>query len=526
MDPAAPPRASSTRAISASALVTLVASLALVALLSARALGLASPPPALDVAFALVLAWKLLRRTGLERPATGIVVAAIALYSLYLGYTSADDRNYDVHAHLMYVRYVAEHLALPAKNACNICHHPPAYYVLAAALYRVLVLVHASEPALGLQILALVLVSIFVACAALILQRTLPTRTTRLAATALVAFWPYTVIDTGRVGNDALLYAVAGGVMLALVSWRRTGGDRPLWIAALLVVVGLFTKTNALVLAALFCAACAEAIVRAPRRGARLRALLPPMALVVAGALVKLAVRHTERRPGLLYGLLGNAEDVGSWALTPRTAHTYLWFDPKEFLSTPYQQVTIYGSNSEPFWNQLLKSSLLGTRRSLFGIVGTTEPVHIARALNVLLLVLAAFLIAGQLAALRPWPRARTIAIATSATFIAAVVAFHWLVPFGYHADFRFIHPVLVPMAWLYVDGAMRLGRRARALGAASLGVAAIFLATSVAYFLPATWQKPPVRRPTDIGDLTHIPPLAPVPSVAPSVAIPRFRLR
>jgi hypothetical protein len=359
----------------------------------------------------------------------------------------------------------------------------------------------------------------------LILQRTLPAGPARLVATALVAFWPYTIIDAARVGNDAFLYAIAGGTMLALVRWRPGRSDAPLWIAAVLVVIGFFTKTNSLVLAVLFVLACGTAILRAPRRMARARALVPAMSLVVLGGLAQALIRRTESRGGsLVYRLLGNAEDVSKWSLAPRSAHTYLWFDPREFLQTPYHTVTMWGAaNPSPFWNQLLKSSLFGTRRAIFGVAITHEPIAIARVLGALLLVLLAFLLAGQALSLLHASRMRKLALVAAAAFIAASVGFHLLVPFGYHADFRFIHPVLVPLAWLYADGAIRLGQRARVLGAASVVVASLFIATSIAYFLPMTWREPPVRTPTSIGDLTLVPPPAPPSNEAPRVPIPRL---
>jgi hypothetical protein len=525
-DPARPRGPRLRRLPTPTTAIALVALAALVALWTARAYGWLSPSLGVDLVLGLVLAGAALRRAGLEARALGLVLAGIALYALYLGYTGATERNYDAGPHLMYVRFVADHLALPAKAACNVCHHPPAYYVVAAALYRVLGLAHAAEPALGLQILALVMVSSFAACAALTLQQLLPPGAPRLVATALVVFWPYQIIDAARVGNDAMLYAIAGGVMLALARWRPARGDAPLWIAATLVVLGFFTKANAIALAALLFLAMARAIVHTPRRRARAFRLAPAAALVLVGGLVQRLARRSAAGDGSLEGVLGNAQNAFAGSLAPRTAHEYLSFDLQSFVQVPYATVSLRGAAEAPFWNQLLKSSLLGTRRSLLGAVMTSEPAQLARALNVLLLAMLLVLLAGQLRSIRAPSPTRAFALVAALIFGGVAVGFHLLVPFGFHADFRFIHPVLVPMAWLYVDGAIRLGADARALRLASFGLAAAFVATSIAYFVPATWQSPPARTPVTIGDLAAAASAAPTSSAAPKLRLPRAMTR
>ncbi len=483
--------------------VLLAASLSFVALAAVRVLSRFEPPPALHLALGLAVVAAALARARLEARAIGIVVGGLLAASLYLSYTGPTERNLDAGPHLYYVRYVAEHLALPPKAACTVCHHPPAYYLVAAAVLRAFVLAGSPDPALGLQLLSLLLFSVFLGCAALTVQRLASRGAARLWATALVAFWPSGILGSVRLGNDVMTWAIGGGVLLCLAAWYQERSARALWGAALLVVLGLATKASAVALA-LVVAVVALAAWRSPERSKLFRAVAPPVALVLLACALQ-GVARRERSGSYAGDVLGSAYQIDPSWRTARTARYYLTFDPVAFVATPYATVPGLGPGEPTYWNHLLKSSLLGTRRATIG-AAEREPSELARAMNALLLAMLAYLALGQLAGIRRPSPERAFAAVATAVFVAAGLGFHLLVPYGFHADFRFIHPALVPLAVLYVEAAELAGARARGLRAIGYALAALMVALSVAYFVPATWRERPMPETRGAASLPAAP--------------------
>jgi hypothetical protein len=78
----------------------------------------------------------IMHRLGFDAWVITLVVAGMALYLLYLGYTAPEQRNYDARGQHRYLLYIASHAALPPPSYCNVCYHPPLYYVVAAHDFR------------------------------------------------------------------------------------------------------------------------------------------------------------------------------------------------------------------------------------------------------------------------------------------------------------------------------------------------------------------------------------------------------
>ena len=474
------------------------------------------------LALGLVVVAAALARARLDARAIAVVVGGLLCASLYLGYTGATERNLDAGPHLYYVRYVAEHLALPPRAACTVCHHPPAYYLGAAAVLRAFVAAGSPDPALGLQLLSLAWFAVFLGCAALTVQRLAPEGAARLWATALVAFWPSGILGSVRLGNDVMIWALGGGVLLCLATWYQERSTRALWVACALAVLGLATKASAVALVALVIAVVALAVARSADRRDLLRAAALPVALVLLAGALQGVVRR-ERSGSFAGDVLGSAYEVDPSWRTPQTARYYLTFDPAAFVASPYATVPLLGPGEPTYWNHLLKSSLLGTRRGTL-VPEDKEPSEIARAMNVLLLLMLAYLAAGHLAGIRRPSPERDFAATATAVFVAAGLGFHLLVPYGFHADFRFIHPAVVPLAVLYVQAAEIAGARARALRALGHALAGLMAALSVAYFVPATWPERPARRPVVLpASRPHPDAASPSPSTSAVRRSPLF---
>jgi hypothetical protein len=450
--------------------------------------------PAVAVLVATTMA-AILRAARVDGATVGVVLAGLGLEAVYFGWTSALQRNLDAPSQLFYINYLIEHHALPPNGACTTCHHPPLFYLAFAAARRLLELMRVTDVVSGLQACAHAVFAVFLLFSTLAIDRLAPRPSQKVLATALVAFWPYTVINSVRIHNDVGLYAVAAVAFYFLVVWAQDGGRRPLALACAVVLVGLFVKTNAAVLVLLAVAVVGYRALHAGDRRAVVREAAPFVALLVLLTAGHGLVRG-EHRAGLATRLLGAPVAEEAPARTPRSLRYYLTFDPRTAVAPPFA-ITCAGRSLEPsYWNHLVKSSLFGTRNAWVqqtGPVDAAENTTVALAANCALLALLAALLGGLVLTLRDSCAARTLALLAAATWTLGGLAFHLMAPAGHHADFRLIYPIVVPLSVLYAHGAEGVRRRRRWLRRALTIVAGVFIALSVAYFVPVTARVVPL---------------------------------
>ena len=190
-----------------------------------------------------------LRRLRFDRVVVALVLLGTVLQVDYLGYTSISERNYDGPSHIEYIQSIAQHHRLPDVFACGACGHPPLYYALAAAWSKVVVIGGWIPYELGLQWLSLLLFFGFVVFALSIFRSCTSQPATLRLATALVVFWPSSIINAVRVHNDALASLLMLGAMYFIARWDRDGIRRDFHLALLFCALALLTKSSGYALA-------------------------------------------------------------------------------------------------------------------------------------------------------------------------------------------------------------------------------------------------------------------------------------
>ncbi len=425
-----------------------------------------------------------LRRARVPLPAVVVSVLSLALYVVYLGYTTFVERAYDSMPHILYLDHVARGEGIPESAYCSVCHHPPLYYWIAGTLrgwddgwttYTV-----------GVQLLSLGFATLFAAFSTLAIHAIVRTPWRTALATALVVFWPYSVINSVRVGNDPLTYALVAIAFYGLVRW--TVSRHVAWIALSVAatVVGYLTKANALLFGGALLVATAACLLRDPARRARKSSAAALVVLVLALGSISALRGNEEDNVG--QRVLGRAYKTEGSDLTVRPASYYLWFDPVDFLSRPYVVNVSYQSTEPTFWNHFLKSSLFGTQNSMPGQESDfASSPRKAQFLGGLMLALTAMVVGGAVAARRRLTDTRLVSWVVVLVFAAGALGFNVLFPAGHHADFRFVHPIVVPLAALLVDGFAVLASRWRWNWISWVGtaVSVVFVALSVSYFVP-----------------------------------------
>jgi len=397
-----------------------------------------------------------LRRLRFDWVIVALVVLGTVLNVDYLSYTSISERNYDGPSQIAYIQSIAEHHRLPDVFACGACGHPPLYYALAAFWSKVIVTGGWIEYELGLQWLSLLLFFGFVVFALSILRSCTARPVTLRLATALVVFWPSSIINAVRVHNDALASVLMLGAMYFIAQWDRDGRSRDFHLALLSCALALLTKSSGYALATtLVLFAAVRAIPPELRRESLKRCAV---AIVVLGsvAVVAVALRTSQRPTTSCQKVLGHACDGRYVPAVVDRPSRFVRFDVQRFVLR--MDTLTDDPRHDYFLNRLAKSSLFGVM-PLGDELASARHQILAVAMSVLLLAMvASCLIALPFLRGASWRRHRVYLGGTLIMF-AFLVAFRVRAPNEFHEDFRHIFPSLVPFCLGYAKIFERLGR-------------------------------------------------------------------
>jgi hypothetical protein len=435
-------------------------------------------PLAITAGIELWVLWRL--RFGWR--VVAMVLAGLLVDWMYLGYTTINERNYDTMSHVFYVDYLIEHLRLPPVNIlCTACGHPPLYYA-ALALWSEVVLAGGFIPReLGLQWLSLLLSFGFVAYALLLLRSFVENSATFMLAATLVVFWPSSVLNSVRVHNDALSSVLGLAALYFISKWDRRGERRDFRWALIACALGILTKATGYAVAAVLLWVAALRLRLPEFRRETIRQGIVAVGVVLAAALLPVALRGRSAPLTLCLRVLGGACYVPEGAFVANGPLNYLEFDVRDFLRDTSSMR--HPPAQDYFWNGLAKSSLFGVMPLGKDFEGLYYD-RLAVLLGVLLLAMVVVCIAAW-PLVRPldWPRYRAIVLA-SVCLLSFLAAFRMAIPTPFHEDFRHVFPLLVPFCLVYAKSVERIGSRSALLGKVGVGLGALMIAASAAFFV------------------------------------------
>jgi|HubBroStandDraft_6_1064221.scaffolds.fasta_scaffold29732_2 hypothetical protein len=383
----------------------------------------------------------------------------------YLSVTPYSLRTHDVEGHIAYIEYILNHGSLPGAYDGWSFYQPPLYFALAAGLWKVLTLggVRSRETILcALQVQSLLYQLGFLAfslrTASLWLGR-LPDATfgrgvsSRSGLVALFAamlcLWPSGVIHAVRIGNDDLLYLWFGAGVYFASRWWIVGRDRDLNFAAACGALGMFTKTNSLLLFVLLGVLLVARFFsdRERRIGRYLKRAWPSALMFCLSTGVALGRAVIDTASGKRSSVLvGNAGRLQADLAVGNRAPNYLWFDTNIFVTQAFSSSFDDAKGRQFFWNVTLKTSL-------FGDFAFDNPhlSDLAVVLSLLLLFIVACVLLGvALSSPKDWLR-ELPALVITATLVSSLAALRVSIPMACSGDFRYILPLLTPALYLYV---------------------------------------------------------------------------
>jgi hypothetical protein len=436
-----------------------------------------------------------------------LALAAIGIRLAYLWVTSFTVRAHDAQEHLDYVQYLLDHHKLPKASDGYAFYHPPLYYLASALVQAVFNAMGFSRGdvrvVLQLQsvVFALVFTALSIATVRLWLDRLPESDAGRgpwsrggllLLGAALLVFWPSGVMHSARIGNDDLTYLFFGAAMYFASRWwvRRPSKAMDLHAAAIFGALGIVTKTNSLLLFAVFGAMIVVRLLRERER--RLLAILRNAGPVVLLFAVSTGIALHESFARVLAGdknnlLVANAHMNSTALAVGNRADNYIWFDLRTFVTSPFTSAWDDARGRQYFWNYLLKTSLFGEWE--FSDAWVT---NLAVLLSVLLLGILAAAAVGVLLRERPEWLDELPLHALAILLVASLALLRMKIPNSCTGDFRYILPVLMPLSYAFLRGLMVLRKRGRMrFAGAGLVAGWAFVALSVAFVGLCVWTEP-----------------------------------
>ncbi|MBR4783840.1 MAG: glycosyltransferase family 39 protein [Fibrobacter sp.] len=373
----------------------------------------------------------LARRFGLGWGLAFIIFAAVVLRMVFFINASYKTFSYDVEGHIGYVQYIIENRSIPGVDDCWTCYHPPVYYVAAVPSYLIGEWIGLPGTA-GLQAFSLLLSILTLFFGMLFLRNFFSGKALGIAS-ALWAFWPVMILVSPRIGNDQMFYMLHMLCMWCGMKYIRDGRGRFLIVAVIATALAMWTKATGFVTLGtlvLFMAWGYWVNVRGRKfRCSELVAAGMFLALVVAVVLQHLLGDN---------GLVGNSGGLNGQLRVGSEAFNYIFFDLKNFVTSPFTSAWNDDFGRVYFWNYAFKTSLFGEFEMLRSVVGR----NFATLLSCSFLGLVVY-------ALRGFWRTKLqmvhwFLLLQGTAFVAALMFLRIRHSFACSNDFRYILPVII----------------------------------------------------------------------------------
>lgn len=314
---------------------------------------------ALLIAFALQL-YPLIRTRKTDGLFVALLCAGILLRILYVTGTPYSLRGHDTDGHIQYIRYMADHAAIPPPHGGWQFYQPPLYYAAAGGWMAVAEFFGRSNEAIltdiqtGALIASILTLCFACACAPLLfpLKRQ---RMERLLFAAVVATFPGLILFAARINNDVLLQLWMTAAFYFLLRFWQNAKDGEWSAVAVCIGLGILTKGNALLLVP----AAFLALLLRPRLPWKRKVSLTGSMLLILFLLCGwlYAFRLFQGEHEMLVGNIGN---LNSGLLVQNTLQNLTVFNPQRIATIVYNNPWGDDAGRQFFWEYLFRSAFFG----------------------------------------------------------------------------------------------------------------------------------------------------------------------
>lgn len=378
----------------------------------------------------------------------GIFSFGVILRLLYVFATSYTIRAYDADGHLEYIRYVAQHLALPPIRDGWEFYQAPLYYMLTGLWLYVAEMWGRTLPFLirDTQWIAfffsVATLGAFAWVATLLFVR--KEKIERGLFLVSLAVLPSILFLSARINNDVLLLLWEALGLGLLIAWWQKGRWRTWWLAVLMIALSILTKTNGLLLVPV----AFVLLAFKPRLSLKTKmftgALSVLMLILLTGWIFTLREGATPGQP-----LVVNTGNLSSGLFVQNTVETFTELNPLRMILRPYNNPWDDAFGRQYFWEYLFKSAFFGE----FDFGPDLRPL--ASAILVCGLLLLAYAVYGLWLCIRR-EALRTLPLWSTTGILLLGHALHrYITPHSCAQDFRFSLLVSVPVIYFAIRGVM-----------------------------------------------------------------------
>ena len=428
--------------------------------------------PEFDHGNAMKAHGRLVRRRGTVGAVAALIVAA-AVQRAWNIWTLPALSGFDAPGHAAYIWTILEEGRLPHPYEGWSTFHPPLYYLITAAVWRILEPLGPHGVAVGLKAIGAVTTLAAGLVTFLISIRLGAGAGTAWVAMTLVLFLPSAQISAVSIGNESFAAGVVALALLPLLALQRDPRDvRKAIVTGALAALALTAKFTGVFVAG-------AAFVPFFRRDFDRRMLRALALLVLTGTLLAGPVYFRNiRLAGTPFPMTRGREPMRSveqwFVLRERQVSDYLTFNPNcvlrpSIFHAPYQWPSMNSRNRDMtnVWGLLYASTWydayanrvpLGFHRD--GVL--TGPLLGFAGVLPTLVMLWGFLTAAA-GALRSRGRSPDAPLVVMFLLgVAAFVAFTWRAPSMVAAKGSYLLPLVAPAGVFFALGAKALGRRLR----------------------------------------------------------------
>ncbi|MCL1955742.1 MAG: glycosyltransferase family 39 protein [Fibromonadales bacterium] len=390
----------------------------------------------------------ILRKFNFGFIAISIILLGIIVRLVIYTYLGPMQSPHDIEAHLQYMQMIIDEKHVPKTNDCWECHQPPPYYIASAVVKSI---VDSYDPTLTGRILQQMQLLFSFGCVifgvALILNLFGNNRFAYLASLISV-FWTGFALTGPRINNDIEFYFGALFCMLFAQRYWLTHKNSDMFLATLGASIALASKFTGFVILAVWIVIYVLSVVRSLKIGS-LRTLIASIFTVLLFIGISNHRTIVDFFEGKKFGLVGETANSLNGALrVNNTFGNYLYFDLKDYLLVPYASAWIDEGGRQYFWNYALKSSLHLPHK--IEIPDSPALRTLATALCTFALLIFVLALWGIInAKFRELP-----AVLFTICLFASLIYFRINYPFSCNNEFRYIFPVLFPIAYFSVRGA------------------------------------------------------------------------
>jgi hypothetical protein len=384
------------------------------------------------------------RNAGFDGIVSTFFAGAFVYFSLWLLLRPNATYTPDLSDHLNYIYYMAKSIfANPYEYNQHISFHPPLYYFVAARVVNFSTILGGISEITALRFSTLVLY-MFLPLYGL---RTLalfvrPKGAAYYTGAALILLWPLAVDKASNISNDVPLFVAWAASFYYLCRWTKTLEPRLLCYAMAWAGLGFMIKSSIMLMVLMIAVLVMRMLLK---RRVAFKTLITTREYWIGCGILAFGMIFNMGR--VIYHMLVHEKNVASRYFggghnDVYPLSYYLSFDVASYVEKPF--VTFFSETS--LWSYFLKTFLYSP----------FSRVHHAYAeasvMNVLLLVflgvIFGFILVGAFKKLRFAPT--FVCSLSFFTCFLGVVCFLLVEKYQHCQNFRYVYPVLVPMAILY----------------------------------------------------------------------------